>query len=89
MLIFMPFTSSLGGHINPAVTASLYLVGGIDSVTAGAYMATQMVAGVFGAALVWGSMADDFLKEIQNDCELLSLLLLLLLLLELVVCWGF
>lgn len=56
-----------GGHINPAVTTSLLLIGEIDAMTAGAYIVTQFVAAVFGACLVWASMADQSLKLAQDD----------------------
>eukprot|EP00339_Tiarina_fusa_P006797 CAMPEP_0117047178 /NCGR_PEP_ID=MMETSP0472-20121206/32611_1 /TAXON_ID=693140 ORGANISM="Tiarina fusus, Strain LIS" /NCGR_SAMPLE_ID=MMETSP0472 /ASSEMBLY_ACC=CAM_ASM_000603 /LENGTH=277 /DNA_ID=CAMNT_0004759793 /DNA_START=42 /DNA_END=875 /DNA_ORIENTATION=+ len=56
-----------GGHINPAVTTSLLLIGEIDAFTAAAYVVTQFVAAAFGAALVWGCMADQTLKDTQDD----------------------
>jgi glycerol uptake facilitator-like aquaporin len=70
-----------GGHINPAVTSSLFLIGEIDAVTAAAYIVTQFVAAVLGAGLVWGCMADETLKETQGGSEFYRTLYLLLVLL--------
>ena len=56
-----------GGHINPAVTLSLYLLGEIDVVSAGAYIITQFIAAMVGAGLVWGSMYDETLRNAQDD----------------------
>ena len=56
-----------GGHINPAVTTSLFLIGQIDAVTAAAYIVTQFIAAAVGASLVWGSMYDETLRNVQDD----------------------
>ena len=56
-----------GGHINPAVTTSLFLIGEIDAMTAGAYIVTQFVAAVAGACLVWASMAHQTVRDVQDD----------------------
>ena len=59
----------LGGHINPAVTTSLFVIGEIDAMSAAAYIVTQFVAAVLGAAIVWGCMADETLKDTQDGCK--------------------
>ncbi|CAI5465564.1 unnamed protein product [Closterium sp. Yama58-4] len=41
-----------GGHINPAVTLGMLAVGLVDVITAAAYVAAQLIGGVFGAGLV-------------------------------------
>jgi glycerol uptake facilitator-like aquaporin len=56
----------LGGHINPAVTVGLTILGEIDMVTAMAYIVTQFVAAALGAALVWGTMYDSMLSDEQG-----------------------
>jgi len=56
-----------GGHVNPAVTTSLFLIGEIDAMTAGAYVITQFVAAMLGAAIIWGSMNEDNIRDAQND----------------------
>eukprot|EP00934_Nitzschia_sp_Nitz4_P002120 Nitzschia sp. Nitz4//scaffold317_size20466//13253//13829//NITZ4_008664-RA/size20466-snap-gene-0.3-mRNA-1//1//CDS//3329547539//2120//frame0 len=59
-----------GGHINPAVTTSLCLIGEIQPVEAGAYIVTQFVGAVAGALLVWGCMADQSLRDSQDgECR--------------------
>jgi MIP family channel proteins len=55
-----------GGHINPAVTSSLLLLGEISMLDAAAYIVTQMSAAVLGAALVWGSMNHDITRDVQE-----------------------
>lgn len=66
-----PFRSFVcaGGHINPAVTLALFIIGEIEAPAAAAYIVTQFVAAVLGAALVWGCMADQMLKEEQGGCK--------------------
>jgi hypothetical protein len=56
----------LGGHINPAVTVGLLILGEIDIVSAMAYIVTQFIAAGFGAALVWGTMYDSMLSDEQD-----------------------
>jgi len=51
-----------GGHINPAVTTSLLIIGEIDPKTAAAYICSQFLGATLGAAIVWGCMNDDLLK---------------------------
>ena len=41
-----------GGHLNPAVTIGLLSVGRIDTITAAAYVAAQLIGGIFGAFMV-------------------------------------
>jgi MIP family channel proteins len=41
-----------GGHINPAVTAGLWVARKIDARTAGAYVVAQLVGAVLGAILI-------------------------------------
>ncbi|UCG86780.1 MAG: aquaporin [Gemmatimonadota bacterium] len=41
-----------GGHLNPAVTAALWMARRIDAVRAGSYIATQLLAAVIAALLV-------------------------------------
>ncbi|GJP66371.1 hypothetical protein CLOP_g23304 [Closterium sp. NIES-67] len=41
-----------GGHINPAVTISMLVVGLVDVITAAAYVAAQLIGAVCGAGLV-------------------------------------
>lgn len=55
-----------GGHINPAVTTSLLLIGQIGAVDAAAYVVTQMLASILGAGLVWGSMNHDIVRDSQD-----------------------
>jgi MIP family channel proteins len=55
-----------GGHINPAVTTSLLLIGEIDALTAAAYIVTQFIAAVLGAAIVWGCMTNNVLSDAQD-----------------------
>lgn len=55
-----------GGHINPAVTLSLFILGEVDFSTAVSYIITQFLGAVFGATLVWGSMADQMLLSTQD-----------------------
>jgi MIP family channel proteins len=55
-----------GGHLNPAVTSSLLCLGEISPVHALAYMITQMVAAVLGAALVWGCMNNLIVTDTQD-----------------------
>lgn len=40
-----------GGHINPAVTAGLWLARKVDGRTAGSYVLAQLIGGLLGAAL--------------------------------------
>eukprot|EP00934_Nitzschia_sp_Nitz4_P001839 Nitzschia sp. Nitz4//scaffold317_size20466//10725//11912//NITZ4_008663-RA/size20466-processed-gene-0.9-mRNA-1//1//CDS//3329547536//1839//frame0 len=56
-----------GAHMNPAVTASLLLIGEMDPMEAGAYIAAQVLGAVAGACLVWGCMADEYLRDMQDD----------------------
>ena len=56
-----------GGHINPAVTTSLFCIGEIGAVKAAAYIAVQCLGAILGAALVWGSTASDTLKTATGD----------------------
>mmetsp|Transcript_20207 Transcript_20207/g.35579 ORF Transcript_20207/g.35579 Transcript_20207/m.35579 type:complete len:301 (-) Transcript_20207:146-1048(-) len=55
-----------GGHINPAVTTSLLLLGEIPILDAAAYIATQFVAAILGAALVWGTMKHSIVEDVQG-----------------------
>jgi MIP family channel proteins len=41
-----------GGHINPAVTFGIWIAGKIDAMTAGAYVAAQLVGALLGALLI-------------------------------------
>mmetsp|Transcript_30412 Transcript_30412/g.72932 ORF Transcript_30412/g.72932 Transcript_30412/m.72932 type:complete len:305 (-) Transcript_30412:209-1123(-) len=43
-----------GGHINPAVSFGLFLIGEIDLKTMGYYMLAQFEGAVMGALLLWG-----------------------------------
>jgi glycerol uptake facilitator-like aquaporin len=42
-------------------------LGEVDVVTAVAYVLVQFVAAVLGAAIVWGTMADSRLADLQDD----------------------
>lgn len=55
-----------GGHINPAVTSSLMLLGEISPIHALAYCVTQMLAAILGAALVWGTTNQDIVRDVQD-----------------------
>jgi MIP family channel proteins len=55
-----------GGHINPAVTTALMLLGDISPFNALAYIGIQMMAAVLGASIVWGSMKNDITRDIQG-----------------------
>lgn len=55
-----------GGHINPAVTTSLLLIGEIGAVDAAAYVVTQMLAAILGAALVWRFMNHNIVRDSQD-----------------------
>jgi len=52
MAILVTMTMGIsGGHLNPAVTAGLWLARKVDSRTAGTYVAAQLVGAILGAAL--------------------------------------
>ncbi len=53
MAIIVSMTMNIsGGHINPAVTAALWLARKIDSRTAGLYVVAQLIGAVLGALLI-------------------------------------
>lgn len=53
MSIIITMTMAIsGGHINPAVTAGLWLAGKVEGRTAGFYIAAQLIGALLGAALV-------------------------------------
>ena len=54
VLVTMTMTIS-GGHLNPAVSAGLWVAKKIDGVTLGKYVAAQLAGGVIGALLVKAS----------------------------------
>jgi glycerol uptake facilitator-like aquaporin len=47
----------------------LFIIGEIEAPAAAAYIVTQFAAAVLGAAIVWGCMADQMLKEEQGGCK--------------------
>jgi len=47
-----------GGHINPAVSFCLMLVGTVSPMRAAFYTLAQLLGAVFGSLLVWGSTSD-------------------------------
>lgn len=48
-----------GGHINPAVTFALAITRRIDPMKAVAYISAQIVGGIFGALLLYGTLPKD------------------------------
>ena len=56
-----------GGHINPAVTTSLVLLGQMSPIKGMAYIIMQCLGAILGAALVWGSTISDTLKSVTED----------------------
>ena len=53
MAIIVSMTMNVsGGHINPAVTAALWLAGKVDNRTAGLYVVAQLIGAVLGALLI-------------------------------------
>jgi MIP family channel proteins len=53
MAIIVSATMNIsGGHMNPAVTAGLWIARKVDGATAGAYVAAQLVGAVLGALLI-------------------------------------
>src|SRR3989454_5916988 len=53
MAIIVSMTMNIsGGHLNPAVTAALWLADKVDGRTAASYVVAQLVAAIVGAALV-------------------------------------
>jgi glycerol uptake facilitator-like aquaporin len=56
-----------GGHINPAVTFALMVLGQMRIVLGMLYVAAQLVGAVLGAALVYGTFAAQELKLISGE----------------------
>ncbi|MGI9615125.1 MAG: aquaporin [Acidimicrobiales bacterium] len=48
MALILTFAMASGAHFNPAVTLADWVLGGIDSATAAAYVAVQVAGGVVG-----------------------------------------
>jgi len=53
-----------GGHLNPAVTAGLWLAKKIDACNAVAYMVAQVLGGIFAAFLIKGAVPASVLAAI-------------------------
>lgn len=47
-----------GGHINPAVTFGLWILGEVDTKTMACYMLAQFKGAVVGALILWGCVAS-------------------------------
>ncbi|KAL3937032.1 MAG: hypothetical protein SGBAC_007772 [Bacillariaceae sp.] len=47
-----------GGHINPAVTFGLWILGEVDTKTMAYYVLAQFEGAVFGALILWGCVAS-------------------------------
>lgn len=55
MILVYSFGSRTGGHINPAVTLSLFLSGKVTFIKSVIYIIAQFMGAILGSLLVWGS----------------------------------
>ena len=63
MAIIVTMTMNIsGGHINPAVTAGLWIANKVDGRTAVTYVAAQLVGALIGAALVKGLLPSGAVR---------------------------
>ncbi len=51
--VFAAIAGGSGAHINPAVTAAVFVTGGIDAVEALVYIGSQILGGFVGGLILW------------------------------------
>jgi glycerol uptake facilitator-like aquaporin len=62
LLIVSPLGRRSGGHFNPAVTVSFWLMGALPAVDVAPYIAAQLIGSLSGTAvsrLIWGGVIAD------------------------------
>ena len=63
--VFAAIAGGSGAHINPAVTAAVFVTGGIDAVEALVYIGSQILGGFVGGLILWVIYRPQF-KEATN-----------------------
>jgi len=61
-----------GGHLNPAVTVSLFLIRQIELFKAIGYIICQLLGGIVGTALMYGVMPDNVTEQVHMGATALG-----------------